>query len=106
VPEVADCLAEHGLAVCQSEAADWPLWDAVTTDFVYVRLHGHLATYASGYDRAALAAWARKARRWLEEGREVHVYFDNDALGFAPRDALELLELVGGRAARPGRAGS
>jgi uncharacterized protein YecE (DUF72 family) len=94
--EVADCLAANRLAVCQSDAADWPLWDAVTTDLVYVRLHGHEATYASGYGRAALAAWGKKAAGWLDQGRDVHVYFDNDALGRAPRDALALLELVGG----------
>ena len=25
--------------------------------------------------------WASKVRRWMDEKREVHVYFDNDALG-------------------------
>jgi uncharacterized protein YecE (DUF72 family) len=92
--EVAACLARHRIAVCQSDAADWPLWDAVTTDLVYVRLHGHEATYASGYSRARLRAWAAKLRRWLRQGREVHVYFDNDAFGYAPRDAARLLALV------------
>ena len=95
-PDVAGCLAEHRLAVCQSDAADWPLWDEVTTDLVYVRLHGHEATYGSGYGHAALAAWQSKAAQWLEQGRDVHVYFDNDALGEAPRDARKLLDLVAG----------
>jgi len=96
---VADCLGRHRLAVCQSDAADWPLWDAVTTDLVYVRLHGHQATYASGYSEAELRAWAAKLRRWLGEGRDVHVYFDNDAYARAPADALRLIEVAGARAA-------
>jgi len=108
-PDVAEILEQHGLATCQSDAADWPLWGAVTTDLVYVRLHGHHVTYASSYGRASLAAWGRKARRWLDQGRDVHVYFDNDALGAAPRDALALMELVEGAAVRevclPGRRG-
>lgn len=94
--EIADCLSQHGLANCLSDAADWPLWDAVTTDLVYVRLHGHEATYASPYATVQLREWARRARSWLEEGREVHAYFDNDALGAAPRDARRLLEMLGG----------
>lgn len=94
---VAACLRDHRVAVCQSDAADWPLWNAVTTDFVYVRLHGHKATYASRYSGAELSAWAAKLRRWLQEGRDVHVYFDNDAFGHAPRDALRLLALMSGR---------
>jgi uncharacterized protein YecE (DUF72 family) len=91
---VAACLAAHRIAVCQSDAADWPCWDAVTTDLVYVRLHGHAVTYASGYADAALRARARKARRWMREGRDVHVYFDNDAEGEAPRNALRLIALL------------
>jgi uncharacterized protein YecE (DUF72 family) len=94
VDEVAECLRAHRIAVCQSDAADWPLWDAVTTDLVYVRLHGHAVTYASAYAESELRAWARKARRWLREGRDVHVYFDNDAWGHAPRDALRLLAML------------
>lgn len=93
--DVADLMGKHRLAVCQSDAADWPLWDAVTTDLVYVRLHGHTRTYASSYSSGSLDAWARKIRRWTREGRDVHVYFDNDAEGAAPYDALDLMERLG-----------
>lgn len=93
--EVADCLRTHRVAVCQSDAADWQLWDAVTTDMVYVRLHGHETTYASGYSDAQLRTWATKIRRWRRQGRDVHVYFDNDAFGYAPQNALRLIQIVG-----------
>jgi uncharacterized protein YecE (DUF72 family) len=92
--EVATCLAHHGIANCQSDAADWPLWEAVTTDLVYVRLHGHATTYASSYSRADLQRWAGRLRRWLRQGCDVHVYFDNDAFGAAPRNAIALIELM------------
>ncbi len=101
--QVAECLSRHRVAVCQSDAADWPMWDAVTTDLVYVRLHGHTRTYASSYSRRTLSGWADKIRRWLGEGREVHTYFDNDAEGAAPYNALELLELLAGSGKTPGR---
>lgn len=93
--EVADVLAAHDLAVCQSDAADWPMWEAVTTDLVYVRLHGHTRTYASSYSGSSLDRWAEKARGWMSEDRDVHVYFDNDAEGAAPYDAMKLIERVG-----------
>jgi len=108
--EVLECLRRYGIAVCQSDAADWPIWDTVSTDLVYVRLHGHEATYSSAYNESELRDWATRIRRWRRQGRDVHVYFDNDALGAAPLNALRLLELAGdiGRAtsAVPLRAGA
>ena len=92
--EVAECLERHAVAICMSDAPDWPMWDRVTTDVVYIRLHGHTRKYASSYSKPALRKWATRTRRWLEENRAVHVYFDNDAEGAAPRNALTLLEML------------
>jgi uncharacterized protein YecE (DUF72 family) len=93
--EVAALMSRERIAVCQSDAANWPIWQAVTTDLVFVRLHGHSATYASNYEQCQLKEWAERTRKWLQEGRDVHVYFDNDAKGFAPWNALTLMELLG-----------
>jgi uncharacterized protein YecE (DUF72 family) len=92
--DVAAALTQSRIAAVQSDAADWPMWNAVTTDLVYVRLHGHRATYASAYGERALKPWARRIRAWLAEGRDVHVYFDNTALGHAVADADLLRRLV------------
>lgn len=92
--ETAECLTHHGVANCLSDAADWPMWNAVTGDLVYVRLHGHTRTYASAYGKGNLLKWADAIRSWRGEGRAVHVYFDNDAKGAAPRDALRLKRFV------------
>jgi uncharacterized protein YecE (DUF72 family) len=92
--EVVDLLARHRLAVCQSDAHDWPMWPEVTTDLVYVRLHGHTRTYCSNYSEAELQGWAVQTRRWLDEGRTVHVYFDNTDEEHAPDNALRLMELL------------
>jgi uncharacterized protein YecE (DUF72 family) len=92
--EVAECLSARRVAVCQSDAADWPLWERVTTDLVYVRLHGHTRTYASAYSSASLRSWAARIVDWSRRDRTVHVYFDNDAEGAAPRDALRLIRLL------------
>jgi uncharacterized protein YecE (DUF72 family) len=93
--EVADCLAYHNLAISLSDAADWPMWECVTTDMMYIRLHGHTRTYASAYSASALDWWAGRILDWLAEGRDVHAYFDNDAEGAAPFDALRLMARLG-----------
>lgn len=95
-PEVAARLAAHGVAVCISDAKDWPMWEEVTADFVYVRLHGHTHTYHSGYSKRSLERWAHRVRGWMAQGRDVHVYFDNTDAGAAPRDAMALRALING----------
>ena len=69
--------------------------DVVTSDFVYVRLHGDTELYASGYGDEALDLWAGEVPRWADRGQDVYVYFDNDAKGHAPHDARRLLGLLG-----------
>lgn len=102
VDDVRTRLEAAGVAVCLSDAPDFPLWRAVTSDLVYVRLHGHTRKYASSYRRDHLRRWADDCRRWADTGRDVLVYFDNDAEGAAVRDALALrAELTGAPIASP-----
>src|SRR5205809_8001888 len=93
--KVKKCLSDHAVAVCMSDAPDWPMWEEVTTDLVYIRLHGHTRKYASSYSKHSLRKWAARIRGWLDENRAVHVYFDNDAEGAAPQNAVTLLEMLG-----------
>jgi uncharacterized protein YecE (DUF72 family) len=88
--------AEHGVAmVIADSAGTWPVMDDATSDFRYVRLHGETELYASGYTDASLDRWAQTCRYWMEDGHDVHVYFDNDAKGHAPYDAVRLVRRLG-----------
>ncbi|WP_244929552.1 DUF72 domain-containing protein [Nocardioides sp. W7] len=99
--EAFDLLREHDVAcVVADTAGRFPMAEAVTSDLVYVRLHGDTELYASGYDDAALRRWAERCRTWAEGGAggagcDVVVYFDNDARGHAPHDAERLQALLG-----------
>ena len=85
-------LREHDIACVISDSAGrWPMAEAVTSDLVYVRLHGDVELYTSGYSDAALDRWAQRCAEWAEDA-DVVVYFDNDAKGYAPWDALHLIE--------------
>jgi uncharacterized protein YecE (DUF72 family) len=103
--EVAARLSAVRVASCMGDAPDFPMWRAVTTDLAYVRLHGHTRKYASSYSTAHLARWAADAQRWADEGRDVHIYLDNDAEGHAVRNAIALREMVQGRTARANSSG-
>jgi uncharacterized protein YecE (DUF72 family) len=110
-PDAIELLRAHDIALVLADTAGtWPYIDDLTTDFVYVRLHGDLELYASGYTTEALAGWASLIRSWhagsvptsrhtVAEaaatepgGRDVYVYFDNDVKAHAPHDALALAE--------------
>jgi uncharacterized protein YecE (DUF72 family) len=104
-----DLLREQDVALVVADTAGtWPHLEDVTSDFVYVRLHGDTELYTSGYTAEALDAWAAKVRAWRAgeaptgeftvapagpvepTGRDVFVYFDNDAKVHAPFDAIAL----------------
>ncbi|TQM64214.1 DUF72 domain-containing protein [Humibacillus xanthopallidus] len=88
--------AEHDIAIVVADSAGrWPTMHDATSDFRYVRLHGETELYASGYTDESLDRWASTCREWLAEGHDVHVYFDNDARGHAPWDAVRLLDRLG-----------
>jgi len=113
-PALIDLLREHDIALVVADTAGrWPLLEDVTADFVYIRLHGDEELYVSGYDDAALDAWATRIRAWAtgrqprgarrastrpppkHKARDVYCYFDNDAKVRAPVDALGLMRRLG-----------
>ena len=95
-PAAVALLREHDISfVVADTAGRWPFVEEVTGDFVYVRLHGDEELYTSGYTAEAIDRWSSKCADWAAAGRDVFVYFDNDAKGFAPRDARALIDRVG-----------
>jgi uncharacterized protein YecE (DUF72 family) len=86
-------MRRHGVAcVLADTAGRWPKVEVASGGFRYVRLHGDVELYTSGYPDSALEAWAGKCRQWAAGGEDVFCYFDNDAKGYAPHDAVRLLD--------------
>jgi uncharacterized protein YecE (DUF72 family) len=105
-------LRRYRLALVVADTAGkWPLLEDVTSDFLYLRLHGDKELYASGYTEPALDRWADRIRAWSGGGeprdarrvgppararaRDVYCYFDNDIKVRAPFDADRLREKLG-----------
>jgi len=87
-------LAEHGAAFCIYDFDRRLSPKEVTTNFVYVRLHGPDGRYQGSYDTEDLAGWAGAFSTWVGQGREIYCYFDNDQAGYAPHNARALSDMV------------
>jgi uncharacterized protein YecE (DUF72 family) len=91
---IVSLLSDEGHCLC---SADWPPFidnPPVTTDFVYIRRHGRSGAYNSRYSREELRRDAQIIRKHLGAGRDVFVYFNNDARGYAPKNAEELKRII------------
>ena len=95
-PDFIDLLRTHDIGLVVADTAGkWPLMHDVTSDFVYIRLHGDEELYVSGYSEAALDDWAHRIRAHADAGRDVYCYFDNDVKVHAPFDAHALMRKLG-----------
>ena len=112
--EFVDLLRAYNVALVVADTAGkWPLYENVTADFMYLRLHGEEELYASGYTEDALRFWARRIVTWhrgeqvddarlietskLErsgKSRKIFCYFDNDIKVHAPFDAISLRKYI------------
>ncbi|MCX8034345.1 MAG: DUF72 domain-containing protein [Thermodesulfovibrio sp.] len=85
-------LQKENIAFCIADSAGrYPYHEAITTDFVYIRLHGSKRLYASEYTEEELLEWMRKIKKW---NMLTYIYFDNDYMGYAVKNALKLEELL------------
>ena len=63
-PAFVALLRRHRVALVFADSVAWPYAEDVTTDFVYLRLHGSEELYASGYSDEALDHWAARIKLW------------------------------------------
>lgn len=106
-------LRKHRAALVFADTAGlWPYAEDLTSDFIYIRLHGASELYTSGYSDEELDHWAHRIELWStgreprdaalisqtaprrRAERDVFVYFDNDRKVHAPFDAMRLAERV------------
>lgn len=92
--EIYCLLKKYNFSLCIAHSPYWPLVEVVTSDFVYLRFHGGESLYGSNYSEKELKSWANKAKIWLSKGLDFYAYFNNDAYGYAVKNALRLKELL------------
>ncbi len=94
--DTAQCLYKFGAVNCISDSPKWPIWEMVVSNCVYIRLHGHIKLYKSKYSEEEIRQWGKKIKTWLDEGKDVFVFFDNTGSGAAPYNAMYLKEILKG----------
>jgi uncharacterized protein YecE (DUF72 family) len=94
--EIYKVLERHGAALCIHDMIPGHP-RIVTASFTYLRYHGQ--RYSGSYSPRQLAAESRWIRLQLAQGTNVFAYFNNDAQGFALKNAMELRKKVSGKRA-------
>lgn len=90
-PEIFQLLREHQVALCVHDMLpDHPR--EVTAGFVYMRFHGD--HYDGSYSKKNLKDTAKAIISYCDQGLDVYAYFNNDAHGYAVKNALELKRLI------------
>ena len=98
--KVFKLLSIYNIAVCM---ADWPPFIEevpLTADFIYIRRHGKGGNYSTPYATEQLKKDAKKIKAFMKEGKDVYIFFNNDAFGYAPQNAKELREIIAGPSAK------
>jgi uncharacterized protein YecE (DUF72 family) len=92
---VYELLRRHGVALVIGDDPRRPFQaHELTADWTFVRFHSGTRGRAGNYSKRELEEWARRIEAWASGG-DVYAYFNNDWLGFAPRNAVTLQRLLG-----------
>lgn len=113
-PDFIEMLRAHNIALVIADTGErWPQLHDVTSDFLYLRLHGATELYRSRYSDASLRGWAERLHTWRAGGqpddgervfpdarikrvaRDVFCYFDNTDKLHAPKNARQLMQMLG-----------
>jgi len=89
-----DVLRKYNVSLALTDWPELPVEGPLTADFVFIRRHGPESLYASNYPGSYLKREAQRIRIWLDEGKDVFIYFNNDAFGYAVKNALALREYL------------
>jgi uncharacterized protein YecE (DUF72 family) len=87
--------SEHDVAVVFGDDDEFPCIDADTASFAYARLQRMREEVPTGYEDAALDAFAERARRWQADGRDCYIFMINGAKLRAPAAAIALQQRLG-----------
>ena len=93
--DVSEILKRFRVAKVWISSLAMPMDFEITSNFVYVRFHGLSGGSAHDYTDLELEPWAEHLKRCARQGLTGFVYFNNDVNTRAPRNALQLMEMVG-----------
>ena len=95
VEEVFQILRERGVSFCTHDFSGLDVPRRAVGPVAYVRLHGPGKKYQGGYSEPMLRSWWNWMEKQVRSGKDLYVYFNNDADAHAVRDAQRLMQKAG-----------
>jgi len=91
---VYDILSAKKMSMCfhDMKGSESPIISA--GNICYIRFHGTSGKYGGGYPLSLLRKWIKIITEAVDKGKDVYVYFNNDADAHAPKDALRLIKAL------------
>jgi len=91
-PEFYELARKHEVAIIQAGDSKFPEIEQATAPFAYVRIMGTREDEAKGYSEGELDGWAKRAKGWAADGRDVFLYVISGAKQHNPAAAMALTE--------------
>ncbi len=91
--KIYELFKKYNVAWVIANSPSYPKAEKVTADFIYLRMHGSKVLFSSNYTKKELEVLSQKIKKWLSQKKDIFVYFNNDAYGYAIENAKELLKL-------------
>ncbi len=92
--DVYEILKEFKAGIVISSGPGFPYYEKVFGGICYIRLHGKEKLYHSSYSDSELKDFAAIAEDCRKKGIDTYIYFNNDALGHAFRNADTLARML------------
>jgi len=90
--EIYTLLKKYNACLCIAHSNRFPCVKEVTADFLYLRFHGGESLYSSNYSDKELKEWVDFAKE--RKNKDIFTFFNNDAYGYAVKNALKFRELL------------
>ncbi len=96
IPRVWSLIEKYRIAHVIVDEPKLPINTRITTDFSYIRWHGHGTNpwYKYLYSQNELEQWIPRLRMLHDETDVILGYFNNHFFGYAPFNALQMLKML------------
>ncbi|MEW6116398.1 MAG: DUF72 domain-containing protein [Nitrospirota bacterium] len=91
--DIVNLCKKNKVSLCMADAPEFVYDLPVTADFVYIRRHGAKGINGD-YTKKFLESDAERINEYMRKGKDVFIYFNNDAYGYAPKNARLLMEIM------------
>ena len=90
-PEILKILQQFNAVCCNVDSPKLKIENTLTSTTGYIRLHGRIHMYGTNYSSHQLDKVVEQVTALRQKGaRKIFIYFNNDFLGFATRNACFL----------------